>query len=89
MSMILDNMTPDAWEAWFMNPGTEAFFNRLAFYRASILEDLGAARTVVSESMEQTSIETAKAVGEIAGLDYVLKRFFLQTGNEEGETEKD
>jgi hypothetical protein len=86
MNMMPDSMTADAWEIWFIHAGTEALMQRVQHYRDQLQESLGSGRTVVPESMEQTAMLTAKMAGEIAGLDYVLKREFMRnadSGDEE------
>lgn len=55
-----------------MHPVTSAVLKHLKQRKQDIERGLGRGHMLVSESADQTLSATARAVGEIAGLDYVL-----------------
>uniref|UniRef100_A0A6M3JYI6 Uncharacterized protein n=1 Tax=viral metagenome TaxID=1070528 RepID=A0A6M3JYI6_9ZZZZ len=66
-------LTKEMLAEWRQNPTTREVFKRLRTMINEIEGELGAGRTLVHSSAEETLAHTARAVGRIAGINELLE----------------
>ena len=66
-------ITQEQFEEWRDHPITQEVFRIVHLQRDQIEESLGNGATLSPESMESTAIQTAKAVGNVEGLNQLLR----------------
>lgn len=70
------DITKDEFRDWWNNEVTKAVIKELTSQRNDLTEELLAGKTLSGEA-GMTAQLTARVVGEIAGLDYIINREFL------------
>jgi len=70
-------LTKEEHQLWLALPQTKEILSKIVEWKSAIIQEIIESRTL-SDNAGLTAQMTARAVGEIAGLDFILERKYLE-----------